>query len=129
MNVNVNTGTGAGYMNPWQAAMMQAMGQFMPQAQPALPQQQPTTPPMVHADMIEAESEDWARNFSLQPGQTQIFYRGDESAMYIKTMHAQGGGYDFDVYLRQPRKPAPEYMTREQVEALIRDMQEGKAEK
>ena len=129
MMPNVNTGMPAGYVNPYQQAMAQAMAQFMPQPQMMQPQQaaQPTTPPMIHADMIEAKSEEWARQFNVTPGQTQLFYLPDESAIFSKTAH-QDGGFDFDVYLRQEPKPAPEYMTREQVEALIRGMQAQKEE-
>lgn len=121
MGVNVNTGTPAGYMNPWQMMMQNMYGNLMQPQQQMQQPQQPTSPPMIHADMIETPSEDWARNFNMGPGQTQIFYTRDESAMYVKSTHANDSGYDFDIYLRQAPKPAPEYLTREQVEAMIRE--------
>ena len=125
MGVNVNTGTPAGYMNPWQMMMQNMYGNLMQPQQQMQQPQQPTSPPMIHADMIETPSEDWARNFNMGPGQTQIFYTRDESAMYVKSTHANDSGYDFDIYLRQAPKPAPEYMTREQVEAMIREAKEA----
>lgn len=128
MGVNVNTGMPAGYMNPWNMMMQNMYGNLMQpqmQAQQAAQPQQPTSPPMIHADMIETPGEDWARNFNMGPGQTQIFYTRDESAMYVKTTHTNDSGYDFDVYLKQAPKPAPEYMTREQVEEMIRNAKEA----
>lgn len=125
MGVNVNTGLPAGYFNPWQQFMMNMYGNMAQPQQQAIQQpQQPTTPPMIHADMIETPSEDWARNFNMGPGQTQIFYTRDESAMYVKTTHTNDSGYDFDVYLKQAPKPAPEYLTREQVAEMIRSAKE-----
>lgn len=124
MGVNVNTGLPAGYINPWQQFMMNMYGNMAQPQQQAIQQpQQPTTPPMIHADMIETPSEDWARQYNVTPGQTQIFYMRDESAMYVKTVNADGS-VEFVVYTKQAPKPAPEYLTREQVAAMIRDAKE-----
>lgn len=124
MGVNVNTGTPAGYMNPWQMMMQNMYGNLMQPQQQMQQPQQPTSPPMIHADMIETPSEEWARNFNVSSGQTQIFYMRDESAMYVKSVDANGS-MEFDVYLKQQPKPAPEYLTREQVEAMIREAKEA----
>jgi len=124
MGVNVNTGTPAGYMNPWQMMMQNMYGNLTQTQQQTQQMQQPTSPPMIHADMIETPSEEWARNFNVSSGQTQIFYMRDESAMYVKSVDANGS-MEFDVYLKQQPKPAPEYLTREQVEAMIREAKEA----
>lgn len=122
--MNVNTGMPAGYINPWQQWAMNMYGNLMQPAQQIQPtaamqqQAQPTTNPMIQATLIEAPSEEWARQFNVAPGQTQMFYLRDESAMFVKTANTDGSE-EFDVFAKQPRKPAPEYMTREQVEAMI----------
>lgn len=133
-----------GYMNPWQQAMAQAQAQnAMIQAQQAMAQAQqaqqavqpqvmqpaqppqPTMRPMIHADMIVVHSEDEARQDPIAAGVTQIYSMQDESAIFVKGMHQDGRGYDFDVYAKQPPKPAPEYMTRDQVANMIRSMTGG----
>lgn len=114
-----------GYVNPWQTALQQAMTQMafpQQQPQPMQPMQpQPMTPPMIHADIIEVASIDAMKNYPVGAGQTQMFSTQDESAIGVKTMH-QDGSYVLDIYVKQAPAPAPEYMTREQVETLVRQM-------
>ena len=110
-----------GYVNPWQQALNQAMQQMMQPHQQPVQQPQPVTPPMIHADIIEVPSIDAMKNYPLGPGITQMFSTQDESAMGVKTMH-QDGTYDLDIYLRQAPEPAPQYMTREEVAELVRQM-------
>lgn len=111
-----------GYVNPWQTALQQAMQQMMqPQPQPMQPQPQPTTPPMIHADIIEVASIDAMKAYPVGAGMTQMFSTQDESAMGVKTMRPDGT-FDLDIYLKQAPAPAPEYMTREQVTELVRQM-------
>ena len=119
-----------GYVNPWQTALQQAMAQMafpQQQPQPMQPMQpqpmqpQSMTPPMIHADIIEVASIDAMKNYPVGAGQTQMFSTQDESAIGVKTMH-QDGSYVLDLYLKQAPAPAPEYMTREQVETLVRQM-------
>lgn len=111
-----------GYVNPWQQMLNQTMQQMMqPQQAQPMPQPQPTTPPMIHADMIEVASIDAMKTYPLAAGMKQMFYTKDESAMGIKEMH-NDGTYDLDIYLKQAPAPAPEYMTREQVTELVRQM-------
>ena len=114
-----------GYVNPWQTALQQAMTQMVfpqQQPQPMQPMQpQPMTPPMIHADIIEVASIDAMKNYPVGAGQTQMFSTQDESAIGVKTMH-QDGSYVLDLYVKQAPAPAPEYMTREQVETLVRQM-------
>lgn len=115
-----------GYVNPWQMALTQAMQQMMQPQQMQQPMQQPmqpqpTTPPMIHADIIEVPSIEAMKSYPVGAGQTQMFSTQDESAMGIKTMH-QDGTFDLDIYLKQAPEPAPEYMTREQVADIVRQM-------
>lgn len=115
-----------GYVNPWQMALTQAMQQMMQPQQMQQPMQQPmqpqpTTPPMIHADIIEVPSIEAMKSYPVGAGQTQMFSTQDESAIGIKTMH-QDGTFDLDVYLKQAHEPAPEYMTREQVTDIVRQM-------
>jgi len=111
-----------GYVNPWQMALNQAMQQMMQPQQMQQPMQaQPTTPPMIHADIIEVPSIEAMKSYPVGAGQTQMFSTQDESAIGVKSMH-QDGTFDMDVYLRQAPEPAPEYMTREQVTDIVRQM-------
>ena len=111
-----------GYVNPWQMALNQAMQQMMQPQQMQQPMQaQPTTPPMIHADIIEVSSIEAMKSYPVGAGQTQMFSTQDESAIGIKTMH-QDGTFDMDIYLKQAPEPAPEYMTREQVAEIVRQM-------
>lgn len=109
------------YVNPWQQALTQAMQQMMQPQQQPMQQPQPTTPPMIHADMIEVASIDAMKTYPLGAGMKQMFYTKDESAIGIKEMH-NDGTYELDIYLKQAPAPAPEYMTREQVTELVRQM-------
>ena len=111
-----------GYVNPWQTALQQAMQQMMqPQPQPMQPQPQPTTPPMIHADMIEVPNIDAMKTYPLGAGMKQMFFTKDESVIGLKEMH-NDGTFELKIYLEQPPAPAPEYMTREQVTELVRQM-------
>lgn len=111
-----------GYVNPWQMALNQAMQQMMQPQQMQQPMQpQPTTPPMIHADIIEVPSIEAMKSYPVGAGQTQMFSTQDESAIGIKSMH-QDGTFDLDLYLKQAPEPAPEYMTREQVADIVRQM-------
>lgn len=114
-----------GYVNPWQSALQQALSQMafsQQQPQPMQPMQpQPMTPPMLHADIIVVPSIDAMKNYPVGAGQTQMFSTQDESAIGVKTMN-QDGTFLLDIYLKQAPAPAPEYMTREQVETLVRQM-------
>ena len=111
-----------GYVNPWQTALTQAMQQMMQPQQMQQPMQpQPTTPPMIHADIIEVSSIEAMKSYPVGAGQTQMFSTQDESAIGIKTMR-QDGTFDLDIYLKQATEPAPEYMTREQVADIVRQM-------
>lgn len=81
-----------------------------PYAQQQTAQQQPQamTPPTIHADIIQVESEAEADRYPMAANQPpQMFMLRDESAIYIKTMLANNQ-HDLKVYpLRPPAPPTP----------------------
>ena len=119
---------------------------YMPQYQPVQTpymqqtQQQPQamTPPTIHADIIQVESEADAERYPMAANQPpQMFMTRDESTIIIKTMLANNQ-HDLKVYpLRPPAPPAPPvdlaaYVTRQELDerlaALLRPTQPTKKE-
>ena len=78
------------------------------QQQPAQHQPQAMTPPTIHADIIQVESEAEADRYPMAANQPpQMFMLRDESAIYIKTMLANNQ-HDLKVYpMRPPAPPTP----------------------
>jgi len=98
------------------------------QQQPQMQPQQPTmTPPTVHAEIIQVESEEIAYNFPVGAGQTQMFMKRDESAFYVKSVLANGQVLFFAYPRREPepQDTTPDmsaYVTREEFEQRLNSL-------
>ena len=127
MAYNYNTGFPIGYQptqiyypqqqynNPQQQYINQ-----VPQAQ----NQQAISLPTIHAEIIQVDNEQAAENYPLAAGASQMMIAKDDSAIYVKTMFANGQ-YNLDVFTkRPPRQKQPEidpnlYITRDEFETRL----------
>lgn len=98
-----NTGFPIGYQ-----PMIPQFPQYPQYQQPQQPQPQPQamTPPTVHADIVQVESEQAAENYPVSVGVPQMMIAKDDSAIFVKTAYANGQ-YTLDVYAKRP-KAAPQ---------------------
>lgn len=106
---------------------------FYPQQQQPIQQvQQPVqqttmTPPTIHAEIIQVDNEQVAENHPMSAGTSQMMIAKDDSAIFVKTMYANGQ-YNLDVYLKRPEKPKkPEvdmraYVTRDELENRLKEI-------
>lgn len=78
------------------------------------------TPPTIRAEIVQVDNEEQAANYPVAAGASQMMIARDDSAIYVKTVGAAGPV--LNVFIKRPPAapaPAPEYMTREEVEAMI----------
>lgn len=83
--------------------------------------QQPMTPPMINAVIIQIARKDEMDNYTMNIGQSQMFMLRDESAIFIKSRYANGQ-YGVDEYTRkppEPEKPAAQYVTKDELEQML----------
>lgn len=129
------------YNNGFPMGYQYYMPQYQPVQTPYMQQQtqqqpQAMTPPTIHADIIQVESEADAERYPMAANQPpQMFMTRDESTIIIKTMLANNQ-HDLKVYpLRPPAPPAPPvdlaaYVTRQELDerlaALLRPAQAAK---
>ena len=101
---------------------------FYPQQQQQQPIQQTMTPPTIHAEIIQVDSEQVAENHPMSAGTSQMMIAKDDSAIYVKTMYANGQ-YNMDTYVKKPhttKKPEIDmgaYVTREEFETRLEAIQ------
>lgn len=87
--------------------------------------QQPMTPPTIHAEIVQVDSEQAAENYPLSAGASQMMIAKDDRAIYVKSMYANGQ-YNLDVFVKRPhteKKPEVDldkYITREEFERRIK---------
>lgn len=100
-------------------------GPYQPQQMQQVQQPQAMTPPTIHADIIQVESEAEAERYPMAANQPpQMFMTRDETAIIIKTMLANNQ-HDLKVYpLRPPAPPAPPvdlgaYVTRQELDERL----------
>lgn len=116
--------------------------QFYPQypqyQQQQIPQQQSQpqmmTPPTIHAEILQVDSEQSAENYPVAAGTSQMMIRKDDGEIYVKTAYANGQSR-LDVYVKRPEKPVkpvfdPEaYITKDQLEnrlnQLVKEINDG----
>jgi len=112
------------YQDP---AFLRMMNQQQQQTQthPQQSQPQAMTPPTIHADIIQVESEEEADRYPMAAGSPpQMFIKRDETAIYIKTILANNA-HDLKAYpLRPPKPPTPPvdmglYVTRDELEKRL----------
>lgn len=110
-------------VQPVQQASQMPMQQVQQQAQ------QMMTPPTIHAEIVQVDSEQIAENYPLAAGSSQMMIARDDSAIYIKSMYANGQ-YNLDVFVKRPKAPnKPEinpdiYITREEFESRLKAITE-----
>lgn len=109
--------------------------QFPQQPQQQMQQQQQMmTPPTIHAEILQVDSEQSAENYPVAAGTSQMMIRKDDGEIYVKTAYANGQSR-LDVYVKRPEKPVkpvfdPEaYITKDQLEnrlnQLVKEINDG----
>ena len=101
-----------------------------PQQQAVVPQQQvqqTMTPPTIHAEILQVDSEQSAENYPVAAGTSQMMIRKDDSEIYVKTAYANGQSR-LDVYVKRPEKPNKPvldldgYVTRDEFENRLNEL-------
>lgn len=97
------------------------------QSGPAQPtRQQPLTPPMIHADIIQVSDAAEAERYQINVGASQMFITRSEEQIYIKEQHPNG--YVLTTYDRRPPEPPREaldtakYVTWDKLEERLAEM-------
>ena len=97
-------------------------------------QQQTITPPTIHAEIIQVDNEQAAVDFPLSAGCSQMMIARDDSAIFVKTMYANGQ-YNLDVFSKRPASPKKKeidpdiYITREEFESRLNGLMEAYRDK
>ncbi len=92
---------------------------FPYQQQPA--QAQGMTPPTIHADIVQVDTEQEAWNWPVAAGATQMMIAKDDSAIYVKSAYTNSQP-TMDIYRKEVQKKAPdpaEYVTKEELAAAL----------
>lgn len=124
-----NNGFPIGYQ-PYYPQQQQFMQQPM-QTQQAQPQS--LTPPTIHAEIVQVDNEQVAESYPMSAGTSQMMIAKNDSAIYVKTMYANGQ-YNLDVFVKRPKAaPKPEintdiFVTRDEFEARIKELFADKKE-
>lgn len=86
------------------------------------------SPPTIHAEIVQVSGKDEAVNWPVGAGQSQMMMVRDDSAIYIKTVYANGQ-VGLIEYLRTQSKadPAPDYVTREELEERLAEIMKPRA--
>jgi hypothetical protein len=98
-----------------------AQQQYMQQPAQQQQQQQMMTPPTIHAEILQVDSEQSAENYPVAAGASQMMIRKDDGEIYVKTAYANGQSR-LDVYVKRPEKPVkpvfdPDaYITKDELE-------------
>lgn len=90
-------------------------------------QSQAMTPPTIHAEIIQVDGEQAAADFPLSAGSSQMMIAKDDSAIFVKTMYANGQ-YNLDVFAKRPNSPKKKeldpdiYITRDEFESRLKSI-------
>jgi len=76
---------------------------YYPNYSPYSYQQQMMSPPTIRAEIVQVDNEQAAANYPVGTGMSQMMISKDESAIFVKSVSANGAV--MDVYVRRP--PAP----------------------
>ncbi len=91
--------------------------------------QQLMTPPTIHAEIVQIGGDDEAVNFPVGAGQSQMMMARDDSAIFIKTVYANGQS-SLVKYAREKAKPQEaanvDYVTREEFESRIAEIMKSR---
>lgn len=86
------------------------------------------TPPTIHAEIVQVSGRDEAVNWPVGAGQSQMMMARDDSAIYIKTVYANGQAGLIEYLRAQPKtEPTPDYVTREELEERLAEITRPKA--
>ena len=104
----------ATYQNPYMYY------QSVQPTQPVIQQnvQQQNMMPTIQTSIIQVESADDVDKFQIANGQSQMFISKDDTKIFVKSATANGSSVE--TYIKQPAKKAPEYVTREQLEDMLK---------
>lgn len=84
-----------------------------------------TTPPTIHAEIVQVASREDALNFPVGTGQTQMMIMKDDSTIFVKTAFPNGQ-INLDEYIRKPKEEVsadkPDFITREEFEQRISEL-------
>lgn len=89
--------------------------------------QQLMTPPTIHAEIVQIGGDDEAVSFPVGTGQSQMMMKRDDSAIYIKTVFANGQSRIVR-YVREEEKPqsaTADYVTHEELEKRLAEIVKG----
>ena len=86
------------------------------------------TPPTIHADIIQVASEEEAWNYPVAAGSSQMMMAKDDSAIFVKSAFPNSQP-SMDIYRKEQRKekPAADYVTRDELEAMLAELKEKNA--
>lgn len=118
------------YQNYQQSAQMQQPVQQMQQAQPQQMQNQAYTLPTIHAEIVQVDDEQAAKNFNVAVGTSQMMIAKDDSAIFVKTAYANGES-KLDVYEKRLSQPDTatqnfdNYVTTEMLEKRLQELVNG----
>ena len=82
--------------------------------------------PTIRAEIVQVDSEEQAANYPVAAGASQMMIARDDSAIFVKTVGQNGA--TLDVFVKRPPAPAPVYLTREDVSAMIAEAMKGVTE-
>lgn len=93
--------------------------------------QQLMTPPTIHAEIIQVSGREEAEGWPVGPGQSQMMMARDDSALFIKTVYANGQTAFVPYIKEQPKPPAPQpdYVTRAELEERLAELTKPKVSK
>jgi hypothetical protein len=91
-------------------------------------QPQGMTPPTIHADIVQVETEQEAWNYPVAAGSTQMMIARDDSAIFVKSAFSNSQP-TLDIYRKEPQKAAPdpaEYVTKEELAAALEGLKRSR---
>lgn len=120
------------YNNGFPIGYQQFYPQYIPpqqyaQQSQAMMQQATMTPPTIHAEILQVDSEQSAENYPVAAGASQMMIKKDESEIYVKTAFANGQSR-LDVYVKRPERPNKPsfdlegYITRDEFENRLNEL-------
>jgi F0F1-type ATP synthase epsilon subunit len=118
------------YQNYQQSAQMQQPVQQMQQVQPQQMQNQAYTLPTIHAEIVQVDDEQAAKNFNVAVGTSQMMIAKDDSAIFVKTAYANGES-KLDVYEKRLSQTDTavqnfdNYVTTEMLEKRLQELVNG----
>jgi len=114
------------YNNGFPMSYQQYYPQYMQQPQQYVAQPQ-MTPPTIHAEILQVDNEQFAENYPVAAGTSQMMIKKDDSEIYIKTAFANGQSR-LDVYTKRPEKPNKPvfdlegYVTKDELENRLNEL-------